>query len=732
MSSKPSLREALTPRLLRVQADQRFREVIKPGEPAEVFAVFDEERYLGLVSAKQAALFPGRIFADLIVLRQAHPMDEDTDLEVAIKRLQETKDDFLPVQDKAGAFLGAVSRACLFAVLSKAERLLSEERASLIRQLEGELENRRVATAVFDATSEGIMVTDAETRIILINRAFTATTGYTLEDVRGKTPHVLSSNHHDRDFYTAMWTSIRETGGWSGEIWNRRKSGDIYPEWLHINAIRDDSGKITHYVGVFSDISQHKEVQKRLHDLAYYDALTHLPNRQLFYDRLEQAIAHARREHGGFTLLFVDLDRFKEINDTLGHGFGDRLLSEAAQRLRALVRSSDTVARWGGDEFILILGETEEDWRAAVAARKIVHAFEPPIRIESHDIHVSASVGIARFPLDGENAEALVSHADAAMYDAKKEGRSRYSFFTPELNQRLTERLRMENALRSSLSLAAQGDNDWLHLAWQPQVRLADGAIIGVEVLARWRHPELGEVSPARFIPVAEESGLIVELGQWALREAARHAARLCEHIKPGTFRVSINVSPRQMGHEQMHELASVIERHGLSAECVELEITESALISDKHSAEACLQDLGARGFHFAVDDFGTGYSNLAYLKRFAIHRLKIDQAFVRDMVEDEVDRQIVAAIISMGHSLGLKVIAEGVETEAQRAILRQLGCDEGQGFLFARPMPFDEFADLSASPAKRAEAKDGRGVREQDALPNAPTASPRATSGRA
>lgn len=697
MNAGLTLREALTPRLLRVGADQRYRDVVRADSPAEVFAVFDDTRYLGLVSAKQAALFPGRIFADLIVLRQARPLDEDADPETALAQLQEGKCDFLPVRDKSGALLGAVSRASLFAALSEAERRLSEERAALIRRLEDELEHRRIATAVFDATSEGILVTDAQNRILLVNRAFTATTGYTLEEVLGKTPHLLASGHHDRDFYTAMWEVLGRTGGWSGEIWNRRKSGEIYPEWLHINAIRDDSGKISHYVGVFSDISQHKEAQKRLHDLAYYDALTRLPNRQLFYDRIEQAIAHARRERGGFSLLFLDLDRFKEINDTAGHRFGDQILIQAARRLQDLVRTSDTVARWGGDEFTLILHETEEDWKAAVAARKIVHAFESPLHVDGQDVHVSASVGIARFPLDGEDAEALVSHADAAMYSAKRDERGGYAFYSVELNRRLTEHLRIEHALRTSLA-DRPGENG-LYLAWQPQVRLADGAIIGVEVLARWNHPELGEVPPSRFVPLAEECGLITELGRWVIDKASHEAARLCGHVEAGDFRISLNVSPRQMNREHMRGITSVIEHNGLSTECIELEITESALMSEKHSAEGCLRELGARGFHFAVDDFGTGYSNLAYLKRFAIHRLKIDKAFVRDMVDDEADRQIVAAIIQIGHSLGLRVIAEGVETEAQRDLLLKLGCDEGQGFFFARPMPFDAFAAQLAIP---------------------------------
>lgn len=688
------MRCALSPHSMRVQADQCYQELADTGSNIRIFAVFEERRFLGLVSEKQAAVFPDRHFSSLVDLRASQPLTEDAPLEQAIGLLQGAREDFLPVLDVKGEFLGVVTSATLFAALSKAEHLLSEERASLIGLLQAELDNSRIAASVFETTSEGIMVTDAQARIIAVNRAFTATTGYSMEDVRDKTPQILGSGHHGPDFYQAMWSALREGSVWSGEILNRRKSGEVYPEWLHINAIRDGSGKITHYVGIFSDISQHKEVQKRLHDLAYYDPLTELPNRQLFYDRLEQAVAKARVDQNGFTLLLLDLDRFKEINDSLGHSFGDRLLAQAAQRLRGVVRASDTVARWGGDEFAVILQEPEEHWKSATMARRIIDVFEPPIRIDGNDTYISAGIGIARFPEDGDSVELLVSNADAAMYRAKEGGRAGYSFYTPQLNRHLAERVHLENALRTRLREGG------LALAWQPQFRLADGELIGVEVLARWRHPTMGDIPPSRFISIAEESGLILELGRWVLDEAARNAATLCGRVKPGSLRVAINVSPLQMRQKDLEEeFVAPLKRHGLTPACVELEFTESALMSKDFSAEAGLQELGKQGFEFAVDDFGTGYSNLAYLKRFAIHRLKIDRAFVQDIAESETDRQIVAAIISMGHSLGLKVIAEGVETEAQRAVLLQMGCDDMQGFLLGRPLSFEEFVKLLPEP---------------------------------
>ncbi len=691
MNPRLTLRQALSPMLARVQAELRYGEIDRDGNDLRVFAVFDDERLLGLVSEKQAMLFPSRIFADLVVLRQPRALAEDTPLEQAIDRLEESRSDFLPVQDADGKFLGVITRASLFGALAKSEHTLNEERASLIRQLQAELGNRRIATSVFETTSEGIVVTDAQAYIILVNRAFTETTGYTPDEVRGQTPHLFSSGHHKRDFYENMWASITQTGAWSGEIWNRRKNGEIYPEWLHINAIRDDAGNVTHHVGVFSDISQHKTVQKRLHDLAYYDALTHLPNRQLFYERLEQAVAIADRDRRGFTLLFLDFDRFKEINDSLGHRFGDQLLVEAAQRLRSLIRTTDTVARWGGDEFILILQEPEGAWKAAPVARKIIHAFDSPVRFNGNETYISASIGIARYPDDGDSMELLVSNADAAMYRAKGNGRACYSFYTPELNKHLVEHLKLENALRTCLHEGG------LTLAWQPQFRLADGLLTGVEVLTRCHHSGLGDIPPVKFIPIAEESGLIFELGQWVLNEAASHAAQLCNcGTPPEGLRVAVNISPLQMRNRDLaQEFIEPLMKHGLTPACIELEITESALMSKEFSAEDGLQKLSDLGMHFAIDDFGTGYSNLAYLKRFAVHRLKIDRAFIQEIAESETDRQIVAAIISMGHSLGLKLVAEGVETEAQKNILMQLECDEVQGFLFGRPLPFDEFVKL-------------------------------------
>ncbi|MBI5331568.1 MAG: EAL domain-containing protein [Betaproteobacteria bacterium] len=679
--------DCLCTRLMRVHADQRYSDVVKNGERAQVFAVFDEPRYLGLVTEKQAALFPGRIFADLVqVLRQFAPLEASLPLEVCLTRMQEGKEEFIPVADAAGDLAGVISRLSLFMGLSEAERRLRQEREVLIQRLEEEVGHHRMAAAVFEATSEGILITDAENRIVLVNRAFTDTTGYPLEEVRGRTPAMLSSGRHNRLFYDAMWEAVRASGGWSGEIWNRRKNGEIYPEWLHINVIRDADGEVVHHVGIFSDITLHKDVQRRLHSLAYYDPLTELPNRQLFLDRLEQAITHAQRDNAGFSLLFIDLDRFKDVNDSLGHAFGDKLLMDAASRIRDAVRASDTVARLGGDEFTVILEDEVTPEDAAGIARKIIKSFARPMQIDGRNLFVGASVGIARFPSDGDCSDALLKSADTAMYQAKEKGRGRYCFFTQDLNRRVTERLDMENALRTGLSA---GD---IHPVWQPQVRLTDGKMIGMEALARWHDAALGEVPPARFIPIAEEGGMILELSRQVLEQAALDIVDVLRQRPDVPLRFAVNLSAQQVRQDQaMEDILGVLTRHGIPPNRLELELTESALMGREHSAEEFLKSLGASGVQFAVDDFGTGYSNLAYLKRFAVQRLKIDKSFVQDLAEADNSRQIVTAIIGLAHSMGLSVIAEGVETEAQRDILQELGCDEAQGYLFGRPMALDE-----------------------------------------
>lgn len=669
--------------LVRVQAEQRYRDTIGEGDTSRVFAVFEANQYLGLVTERQAALFPGRIFADLMVMRQPDPIPQDASLDQALERMQDSNIDYLPVMDDQDRFVGAVSQASLFAALSEIEGRLRLEREDLIRRIEAELRDHRIAAAVFDSTSEGILVTDADNNIILINEAFTKTTGYSLEEVKGKRSDLLHSGRHDQNFFANMWRTLRETGEWSGEIWNRRKDGEIYPEWLNMNVVYNTGGQISHYVFLFSDLFNQKHIQRHLHQLAYYDALTGLPNRQLFYDRLGQAILQASRDNLEFALIFLDFDGFKDVNDSLGHGFGDRLLQAAACRLKEIVSENDTVARIGGDEFTVLLQSSEKQEDPSSVATRIIESFSRPFEVEKHRIFLTASIGIARYPQDGQDVDTLVKNADTAMYQAKEEGRNRYRFFTSQLNIEVSERLYLENSLRSSLQEGG------LYLMWQPQVRLSDGGIVGLEALSRWRHPKLGEIPPSRFIPLAEKAGLMQALGSWALEAVAVDIANLSGIKKGLPLRFAVNFSAVQFydGDTLKKNILDTLDRAELEPDQLVLEVTESIFMSRGHSVDAVLAELGSWGLQIAIDDFGTGYSNLAYLKRFAVHHIKVDQSFTRDLVEDATSRQLVTAIVQMAHSLNIKVIAEGVETQEQRDILFDLGCDEGQGYLFGRPM---------------------------------------------
>ena len=657
----------------RVQASQRHRDVLHSGDGTTIFAVFDDDRYLGLVAEGQLALSPEGVFAEFGALRRVEPLPGNAPLEQVLEYIRRTREEHIPVADGEGHFLGVVSQASLF--------------AALIAHFDAELRRHDIAASVFDNTSDGIVVTDASASIILVNRAFTETTGYTLEEASGQRPSMLSSGHHQPDFYQSMWQSLKETGAWSGEIWNRRKNGEIYPEWLRISSVRDGQGAVTNYVGIFAEISSQQHLQRQLHQLAYYDALTGLPNRQLFYDRIGQAIVHAKRDGSGFAILFIDLDRFKDINDSLGHSFGDKLLQAAACRIKGVVRETDTVSRLGGDEFTILLSETGSERDVAAIASSIVQSSEIPLDVDGRKIHLTASVGIARYPNDGRDVDTLVKNADVAMYRAKREGRNRYCFFTSELNVQVLERLSMEGALRTSLK------GEGLYMVWQPQVRLVDGEVIGLEALARWRHPHQGEVAPAQFIPLAEEAGLMPELGNWVLEAAAAGAAALAGICKRRPMSLGVNISASQLfeGEALKRNILDTLERTGLGMECFELELSESALMNRGRSSAAILGELRRLGLQITVDDFGTGFSKLSCLKRLAVQRVKIDHGLIRDVVEDADSRQLVAAIIQMAHSLDIRVSAEGVETDEQRSLLLQLGCDEGQGALFGKPM------DLSA-----------------------------------
>jgi diguanylate cyclase (GGDEF)-like protein/PAS domain S-box-containing protein len=690
-------RDCLCPRYRAVGALQRYRDVTSLGNNGTlVFAVFEEDaergRFLGLVDVREAALFPARVFADLLVRRQPPPLDPATPIEAVWARFEAERCDFLPLIDADGVFRGVVSRLALVAAMMEHERALSQERERLIANLHCELENRRIAAAVFDATAEGIMVTDAKGRILLVNAAFCRTTGYSEQEAIGQTPALLKSGRHDAAFYAAMWRTIDETGSWEGEVWNRRKSGEIYPEWLHIDLVRDEHGAPRYYVGVFADIGTHKELRAQLMHLAYHDALTGLPNRRLLLDRLGQAIARAQRNDTEVGVLFLDLDRFKDINDTHGHGTGDRILIEAAHRLTGLVRANDTVARLGGDEFAILVEDIADEAALADVAEKLLNAFSTPFTCDEREFFLAASIGIARYPGDGDTVDALLMNADTAMYGAKQQGRGRYHFFASDMHRRLARRIEAADVLRKAL--ASSG----LTLAWQPQVRLADGMIAGAEVLLRLaRHDGAASPpTPAELVAAAEESGLITALGQWVLRETCELGGRL--DGLASRLRIAVNFSPLQFDHGCAARVLDLLGGCGALAQSIEIEVTESVLASENEHLVQALETFAAAGINIAVDDFGSGYSNLGNLLHLHVDKLKIDQVFVGGLERDEKSRKIVQTIIQMGHNLGMTVVAEGVETQAQAQILREFGCDLAQGFLFARPLPFEDFARLLAS----------------------------------
>ncbi len=553
-------------------------------------------------------------------------------------------------------------------------------------QAEAEL---RLAASVFENSVEAIVVAGADRNIVRANPAFSTVTGFDVREVIGLGLPDVTGSRHETGFFEGVWRCIERDGFWQGEVWNTRKNGKAFPAWLSISSVRDHDGQISHYVAVFSDITERKANEARIAYLAHHDPLTGLPNRALMQDRLSQSLARAHRERTMVGLLFLDLDRFKMINDSLGHHAGDRLLQQVAERVRTCVRDSDTICRQGGDEFIIVLNDMPNTRAPARVAEKILGSLAEPFDVDTHRIGTSFSIGIAVYPNDGRDPESLMKNADTAMYHAKESGRNTFRFFTEAMNANALERLQLESALRQAL------ERNELTLYYQPQVSLKDGMVVGAEALLRWQHPQRGFISPARFIPIAEESGLIVPIGRWVLREACRQA-RAWEKQGLPPIMMAVNMSALQFRRDNVVAMVrEVLEETGHEPDRVELELTESLLMENAGEVLSTIQQLKGLGVRLSIDDFGTGYSSLSYLKRFAVDRLKIDQSFVRDVPVDSDDAAIVRAIIQLGEALKLDVIAEGAETIAQVEFLRREGCTEAQGYYWCPPVPPGVFESM-------------------------------------
>ena len=561
--------------------------------------------------------------------------------------------------------------------------IVSLKDASRQRDRDDEL---RKAAVVFEASSDSIMVLDADGLIRMVNSAFTKMTGFTEEDIVGKSPRLLRANREEEKRYDAMWQTVLRKGHWRGELWRRKKSGEKYPEWASITAVRDSNEQVLEYVIIGSDMSERKYAEDRILYQANYDQLTNLPNRNLFMDRLHQSLQRVHREETLLALLFIDLDRFKNINDSLGHSAGDKLLKKISLVMRRSLRESDTIARFGGDEFAVILSPVYGPKNASRVAQTLLETLSQPIDLDGYKAIIGASIGISMYPADGNTEEELVKHADTAMYRAKESGRNNYQFFTEEMQEAAKKRLLMENDLRDAI------ERQELYLVYQPQIDSKSGALAGAEVLVRWKNQDRGMVSPSEFIYLAEDTGLIVPIGEWVLRPACLQYRRWQKAGVAPPY-LAINVSGRQFKMDGFSQsVFQVLEETGLESKYVELELTESFLMDDQEFAINTLQELKDMGFQLSIDDFGTGYSSLSYLKKFPIDRLKIDRSFVVEIETNEEDRAIIRAIIDLAHTLNIHVIAEGVEEEYQAEMLKRMGCDIIQGFYYSQPIDGVEF----------------------------------------
>lgn len=543
-------------------------------------------------------------------------------------------------------------------------------------------ERMRLTARVFETAQEGITITDMRGDIIEVNEAFCRITGYSREELLGRNPRLLQSGHQSRSFYEEMWRDILQNGTWAGEVWNRKKSGEVYPEWLTITSIADENGSTTHYVGISSDITVLKQHEKQLERIAHYDALTGIPNRSLLGDRMKQAIARTAREQNMMAVCYLDLDGFKPINDTMGHEAGDRVLIEIAQRIQHTIRGGDTVARLGGDEFVILLLGQERGEECSATLERLLSVIAEPITIMGKSFELSASIGVSIYPLDDEDPDTLLRHADQAMYIAKQTGKNRFHIYDPALDQRARDQQDLLKRIQQGL----QGDE--FELYYQPKVDLRTQRLVGAEALIRWNHPELGLLSPAKFLPAVENTDLDIALGEWVIATALKQIERW--RTDSLAIEVSINISAHHLESARfVEQLQEHLARHpGLPPSCLQIEVLETAALEDIGHVSRIIESCKQIGIGFALDDFGTGYSSLSYLSGLPVDALKIDQSFMRNLSMNKGDHAIVVGIIALSRAFELKVVAEGIETEAHYRTLLDMGCDLGQGFGIAKPMP--------------------------------------------
>ncbi|WP_319760470.1 EAL domain-containing protein [Maridesulfovibrio sp.] len=571
----------------------------------------------------------------------------------------------------------------------EAEIELIETQSKLKELVEHQTEQLNLAAEIFKHSSEGVTITDSKNTIIYVNQAFTTITGYSQEEAIGQSPSLLKSDRHDSSFYGLIWSAIKNTGSWEGEIWNRRKNGELFPEWLSISTITSTTGEIKHYIAVFRDISEAKAKQKQIQHQAYHDALTGLPNRELLIDRLRKAIISSKNNNKYLALLFIDIDNFKNINDSFGYVVGDNLLKKVAARIKGFINKIDTVARPGGDEFVIMLKEVKEKHDVVIMANSIIKLFSRAFTIKSQPVTLTPSIGIAVYPDDGDTAHELVRNADTAMFKAKQEGRNSYHLFTAGLTALARKRISLENELRKTV---------WeknLTVFYQPKVSLLTDKIIGMEALVRWIKPDGRIISPAEFIPLAEETGLIIPIGEQVLETACLDTIALNKRFNTN-LKVSVNLSLRQFKQKNLLQtILDIITKTSIDPSCLDLEITESTVMDDIEQTKKTLDKLADSGITLSIDDFGTGYSSMAHLKNLPMHVLKIDQSFVSGLPHNTSDKKIVKAIISLAKSFDLSTVAEGIETYEQCTYMKELGCDIMQGFYYSPPVPIDKFSTL-------------------------------------